>query len=46
MNYVIRSGLSLADRAYDTGSNYTSKDAEMIARAQTLLELGVVDGEI
>ena len=43
LNYVIRTGLSPADRAIKPGSNYTSKDAEMIPRAPIMLELGVRD---
>ena len=46
LNYVIRTGFSPADGADDPGNNYTPKDAEMIACAPTLLELGVVDEEM
>ena len=40
-NYVIRTDLSPVDGVDDPGYNYTSKDAEMIARAPIVLELGV-----
>ena len=43
LNYVIRNGLSPADVADDPGSNYTSKDAEMIDHVPIVLELGVGD---
>ena len=46
LNYVIRTGLSAADRADDPGYNYTFKDAEMIACVPILLELGVGDEEM
>ena len=45
-NYVIRTDLPPSDGADDPGTNYTSKDVEMIARAPILLELGVGDEEI
>ena len=41
LNYVIRTGLSPDDGADDPGSNYTSKDAEMIDCAPIYLELGL-----
>ena len=41
LNYDIRTGLSPADGADNLESNYTSKDAEMIACAPILLELDV-----
>ena len=43
LNYVIRTCLSPDDIAGNPGTNYTSKDTEMIARTPILLELGVVD---
>ena len=43
LNYVIRTFLSPDDIAGNPGTNYTSKDTEMIARTPILLELGVVD---
>ena len=46
LNYVIRTSLYPYDGADNPRSNYTSKDAEMIARAQILLELGVEDEEM
>ena len=45
-DYFIRTDLSHADGSDNPGTNYTSKDAEMIARAHTLLELGLGDEEI
>ena len=41
LNYVIRTGFFPAYGADELGSNYTSKDADMIACAPILLELGV-----
>ena len=46
LKYNIRTGLSHIDGADNTGSNYTSKDAEMIACAPILLELGMTDEEM
>ena len=41
LNYAISNGLSPADESDNPGSNYTSKDAEIIAREPFVLELGV-----
>ena len=46
LNYVIRTILPPADGSDDPVSNYTSKEAEMIARALICLELGVGDEEM
>ena len=46
LQYVIRNDLSPADGADNPWNNFTSKDTKMIARAQILLELGVVDEEM
>ena len=43
LNYVIRNDFSPAYGADNPGTNYTSKDTEMIAREPILLELGVGD---
>ena len=46
LNYVIRTDLYPANGADQPVTNYTSKDADMIACAPILLELGVVDEEM
>ena len=43
LNYVIRTEFSPTEGADDTGTNYTSKGAEMIACAPVVLKLGVLD---
>ena len=42
-NYVIRTDVSPVKGDKKPGTNYTSKEAEMIAHAPILLELGVGD---
>ena len=46
LDYVIRTGFSPADRADNPGSNYKSKDVEMITLAPIFLELGVGDDKM
>ena len=46
LNYIIRTGLSPNDRADNPGSNYKSKDVEMITLAPIFLELGVGDDKM
>ena len=43
LNYVIQNDLSPAYGADNPGTNYTSKDTEMIARVPILLEPGLGD---
>ena len=43
LNYVIRNDLSPAYGADNPGTNYTSKDTEMIAREPMFLEMSVGD---
>ena len=46
LNYIIRTDFYPDDKSDDPGTNYTSKEAEMIACAPILLELGVVYEEM